>query len=115
MKFKLFARNELLGETLLENGDPPMGVAFGELIPNEHYFKYQELFCTQDFQRISELKLTVISESGVTLEPSGGIGIEDYSKDMGELSIYVNVLGIDSSVYNQLFPAHVAAYEAQFR
>ncbi|WP_193162527.1 hypothetical protein [Microbulbifer hainanensis] len=115
MKFKLFPSNELIGETLLENEDPPMGVASGELVPSESYFKYQKYFSNQDFQKISELKLTVISDTGVTLKPSGGIGIEDYSEEMGELSVYVNVLGIESYVYTQLLPDHVAAYEEQFR
>ncbi|MFD1218491.1 hypothetical protein [Microbulbifer celer] len=115
MKFKIFARNEVIGETLLENGDPPMGVAFGALIPNENYFKYQEYFCKHDFEKISDLELAVVSESGLNLNPIGEVGIEDYSKEMGEFSAQVNALGIEGEVYNQLFPHHVAAYEAQFK
>ncbi|PPC76971.1 hypothetical protein C4K68_12715 [Pokkaliibacter plantistimulans] len=115
MKFKLFAKNKMIGETLLESGDPPMGVAFGELIPTEEYSKYQSLFEAQDHSGIKDLNLSIMTETGIALEPVGGIGIEDYSREMGEQCIQVNVLGIESTVYGQLFPAHVAAYEAQFK
>jgi hypothetical protein len=115
MKFKLFTKNKLIGETHLEGGDPPMGVAFGELIPTEEYYECQYIFEAQDFASIEALELVIISESGISLKPSGGIGIEDYSKEMGAQFIQVNVLGIDSTTYNKLFPSHVVAYEAQFK
>ena len=112
MKYQLFANNELIGESNLEVGDPPMGVASGEFHPNKNYFKYQSLF---ESQNTEVLNLCVKSSSGQTLEPAGGIGVEDYSQEMGEQSIQINVLGLDSEVYVKLFPEHVAKYDALFK
>jgi len=35
MKYKVYARDELIGESELEMGDAPMGVAFGVMISTE--------------------------------------------------------------------------------
>ncbi|WP_444899919.1 hypothetical protein ACJJIX_03685 [Microbulbifer sp. VAAC004] len=115
MKFKVFANNQLIGESELESGDPPMGVAFGDLVPNKNYAQHQEVFETQNFDTMSGLNLQVQTEAGLVLEPCSGIGIEDLSKEAGETCIQVNVLGLDSELYDELFANHVAAYEAQFK
>lgn len=49
---------------------------------------------------------------GMSIPSSGGVVVEDYSKDFGE--ILVTVLGIDHQLYEELFPQHVAAYQAKF-
>ncbi len=115
MKYQLYALNKLIGESLLEGGDPPMGVAFGELIPTEKYAEFQAVFEAQDFDAIESLELYITSGHGVKLVPNEGIGIEDYSRIIGEQSIQVNVFGIDSKIYKQFFPEHVVAYKKQFK
>ncbi len=67
MIFSVFADNELIGTTQLEGGDPPMGVAFGMMIPCDAYTKYRSFFTSQDENAIGQLNLYVMSESGEKL------------------------------------------------
>ena len=106
MTFSVFADNELIGTTQLESGDPPMGVAFGMMIPDA-YTKYRNFFTSQDENAVGQLNLYVMSESGEKLEPCSGIGILDYSEEAGEVMIEVNVLGLDSDLYQKYFAHHV--------
>ncbi len=115
MKYKVYANDEVIGESELEMGDAPMGVAFGAMVPMGQYQKYQDIFEARDFEKIESLDLRVIAENGKPLEPCAGIGIEDISKEAGETCIELSVLGLDSSIYEEYFVHHVAAYEAQFK
>lgn len=115
MKYKVYAKDELIGESELEMGDAPMGVAFGAMIPMGQYQKYQSIFEARDFEKIELLGLRVVAENGKALEPCSGIGIEDISKEAGEACIELSVLGLDSSIYEEYFAHHIAAYEAQFK
>lgn len=115
MIYKVFADDMQIGESKLENGDAPMGVAFGVMLPNENYWEYQVMFEEQDFDKIEALKLKVISDKDELLEPCAGVGIEDLSKEAGKTCIVLNVLGLDSQLYEKHFPHHVKAYEARFK
>ncbi len=114
MKFHVFAKGDLVGETELEYGDPPMGVAFGAMMPTDEYMKYQSIFEEKDFEKIESLDLRVVSKDGKALEPCAGIAVEDFSKEMGETCIEVSVLGLDGIIYEEQFSHHIAAYESQF-
>ena len=98
MTFSGFANDEMIGTTQLESGDPPMGVAFGMMIPGDAYIKYRSFFTREDGNAVGQLNLYVMSESGEKLEPCSGIGILDYSEEAGEVMIEVNVLGLDSNL-----------------
>jgi len=54
MKYKVYARDEQIGESELEMGDAPMGVAFGAMIPIGQYQKYQGIF--EDYMAIDFTK-----------------------------------------------------------
>lgn len=115
MSFKIYAKDEIIGASELEGGDPPMGVVFGRVMPTATYFKYQSLFQEGDFQRINELGLAVVSSSGVKLFPCEGVGIIDSSIEVGESIIEVEVLGLSESLYTKLFKHHVQAYDANLK
>ncbi|MFS2154112.1 hypothetical protein [Rhizobium sp. Rhizsp42] len=100
-RFEIYANDVLVGSSSLESGDPPMGVAFGNLLTTPSF--HADL--------IKRGVLTVKFD-GVSIPSSGGVVIEDYSKEAGE--ILVTILGIDHQLYEELFPEHLAAYQAQF-
>jgi hypothetical protein len=111
-KFAVYADGMLVGHSLLELGDPPMGVAFGVFLPTEAYSEIAHE-CRTNHADQSHLHLSVRTESGVVV-PCAGVGIQDYSGDIDPPYIEVNVLGIPYPLYGELFPEHVAHYDQQF-
>lgn len=88
-----------------------MGVAFGAFEPADGYAAIQNE-CRTNHRDQSGLSLSVQTETGMVI-PCDGIGILDYSQD--ELScIEINILGIPSPLYGELFTPHVARYEPPF-
>ncbi len=114
MKYRVFAKGELVGESEFEHGDPPMGVIFGIMKPTDHYWKYKSIFESQDFEAIERLELQAVTNTGQVLEPCAGVGIEDASAEVGEQCIEVTILGLDSTVYEQCFSHHMRTYEAKY-
>jgi hypothetical protein len=96
----------VIGWSELEKGDPPMGVAAGQMHPTAAYSSAQA--------KMSEIELRVRPEGEAFFEPAGGVYLEDYSKDLGPQGIEVSVLGLDAEIYERYFPMHVRAYEEQF-
>lgn len=111
--FSVYAANTLVGHSALESGDPPMGVAFGSFIPAPGYEAIRG-FCSSQHDDQADLQLTVRTPHNDTIA-CAGVGILDFSAQVGEETIEINVLGIASPPYEALFPHHVAAYERQFR
>jgi hypothetical protein len=111
--FAVFSNGVLVGHSMLEGGDPPMGVAFGTFVPTADYGSIEH-HCKTNLTDQSSLRLTVRSRTGVELE-CAGVGILDYSAEADEQCIEVNVLGISYPPYEELFPNHVASYAQQFR
>ncbi len=111
--FTVYCGITLVGHTALESGDPPMGVAFGRFIPVEAYRAIQKQ-CIENHSDQSALNLTVKTPDNQTIK-CAGVGILDYSEEVGEEGIEINVLGISSPPYEELFPHHVASYEQQFK
>lgn len=110
-RFKVFRGTTLIGWSDLEAGDPPMGVAFGQLLPTNAYSDFQG--SSIDSQSHKSLSITTAENSPV--EASGGIYIEDLSSELGEKAIEITALGIESSAYASLFPEHELAYKRQFQ
>lgn len=90
-----------------------MGVAFGRLIPAEGYAAIQAA-CIANPAGQNALGLSVRTPEGTVIE-CAGVGILDYSEEVGPEGIEVNVLGISYPLYGELFPDHVENYEKQFR
>jgi len=110
-KFLVYAGDVLVGVSALEQGDPPMGVAFGSLIPVAAYDRIRAE-CVANHADQTGLNLCVTTAEGVSIQ-CAGVAILDCGLE-GEPP-EVNVLGISHPPYGELFPAHVVAYEALFR
>ncbi|MCA1407052.1 hypothetical protein I6F26_22030 [Ensifer sp. IC3342] len=101
-QFEIYLDDVLIGMTSFERGDAPMGVAFGELTPTPSYRREQ----------ITEASILTAKLGGKSIPSNSGVIIEDYSEEEGE--IQVTIVGIDHQLYEELFPQHVAAYEARY-
>jgi hypothetical protein len=104
-EFRIYSRATLVGTSNLEHGDPPMGVAFGRFVPAAGYDLIQAE-CAANHEDQTHLLLSVAAPSGETIQ-CAGVAILDCAGD-----IEVNVLGISYPLYAELFPQHVAQYEA---
>ncbi|MBD8900441.1 hypothetical protein [Rhodanobacter sp. DHG33] len=113
-QFHIYSGEQLIGQSELEFGDPPMGVAFGKFTPTPAYANIQSQVISLTGKNQASLHLSACLHSGEALEAVGGVCIADYSAEFGEDGLEVSVLGISSPVYEHLFPHHVAAYERQF-
>jgi hypothetical protein len=113
MKFSIYSNNVLVGHSELEFGDPPMGVAFGKFEPSDAYANIRQ-DCSNNHADQSNLYLSAQTPEGLVI-PCASVGILDYSNELDESFIEVNVLGIEYPMYEVLFPQHVAAYEQQFK
>lgn len=111
-RFEVYSNDVLVGHSILESGDPPMGVAFGEFLPNAAYSGI-EGECKTNHADQSALRLSVRTSTGVEVE-CVGVGILDYSAEIDPPYVEVNVLGIPYPLYGELLPHHVARYEQQF-
>lgn len=102
MIFEIYAKDTLVGRSALEQGDPPMGVAFGRIIPADGHRETQRECQTNHFDQ-SRLALSVKTPAGDLL-PCAGVGITDCSNRTGELAdIDVAVSGIPYPLYGVLF------------
>lgn len=110
--FAVFSNGVLVGHSMLEGGDPPMGVAFGAFHPSPGYSSIEHQ-CKTNHADQSALGLSVQTSVGVEIKCEG-VGILDYSAEAGEPFAEVNVLGIPYPLYAELFPAYVTSYEKQF-
>jgi hypothetical protein len=114
MRFEVLANGVLVGGSELEAGDPPMGVASGRFVPCPAYSTIQSsvVKSRDDFQM--HLALLVRLKNGADVPSAGGVRITDYSAELGDEGLEIEVLGIPYPLYGELFPEQVAAYRAQF-
>lgn len=111
-RFSIYSGLVLVGYSALECGDPPMGVAFGQLEPADGYATIQSE-CSTNHHDQTVLNLSVQTEAGLVI-PCAGLSILDYSKEFPSPCIEVNIFGIPYPLYAELFPQHVTLYELQF-
>lgn len=111
-RYDVYSRGVLVGHSLLEHGDPPMGVAFGAFTPNEAYREIQNE-CRTNHADQTALELSVRTESGIEIS-CAGVAILESSAQSDRPYAELNVLGITHPRYDDLFPDHVARYEQQF-
>jgi hypothetical protein len=107
-EFRVYSGATLVGTSNLEHGDPPVGVVFGRFFPAAAYASIQAE-CASNGEDQTNLHLSVAAPSGEIIQ-CAGVGILDGGDD-----IEVNVLGISYPSYAELFPQHVAQYEASLK
>lgn len=109
--FAIISGGRILGYSELEQGDPPMGVAFGRFIPAEGFGVFVQTVPPDatggDRVQIWN-NLEARSANGAVLQ-CAGVGIR-YDLD-GEFACEVEVLGIGSPLYEEMFPHLVEAYD----
>jgi len=114
MRFEVKLGDETIGYTELEAGDPPMGVAGGRFLPTAAYGSIQPHCIKHRDHWVAIPELSVSTPEGVRIECSG-IVILDFSPELSEAGIEIEVCGITQPPYAELFPHHVEAYKKQFR
>ena len=112
-RFEVFADGLFVGWSELENGDPPMGVAYGRFFPTEAYKEIQERVITETASGNTSCHFSIKSPNGTWIEALG-ISISDYSREVGEDGIEITVAGISAPPYDSLFQNHIDAYNRSF-
>jgi hypothetical protein len=122
--YTLFLDGTRIGTSFLEYGDPPMGVVFGEIIPDgiELNFAYIKKYCKQHsipFRETPEDQLIftdsipgliVCNEAGVEIS-----GAECNIEGMDSEMYNINILGIPYPFYAEEFAHHVTDYENRLK
>ena len=88
-----------------------MGVAAGRFLPYPAYSIIQSSVVKSRDPSQAHLALVIRVKSGAEV-PASGVRITDYSAELGDEGLEIEVLGIPYPLYGELFPEHVAAYRA---
>lgn len=112
-RFEVYVGDQLVGWSRLELGDPPMAVAFGVFIPSDHYHEIQRTVIAETATGDSSLSFRVKAPSGKWIQAIG-VSLSDYSMEIGEDGIELELIGITEPPYDLLFPQHVEAYKHAF-
>src|ERR1700761_8589459 len=115
--FDIFYGDILIGRSELENGDPPMGVAYGRFVPPHAFASLRAAMKPardhagkeQSDQRYL-VNVLAKSANGITLVCSH-VDVCEYGEADDPLGWEVSCLGIAYPAYAALFPRHVNAYE----
>ncbi len=91
-----------------------VNVAFGRFVPLPAYVNVQKAVVESAGGSQDHLFLSVRLTNGSPLPGGGTIHLEDHSFELGPEGLELSVLGIAYPIYEELFPAHVAAYARQF-
>lgn len=100
--FQILWGDIVIGTTLFELGDAPMGVAYGDFQANAFYRA----------EYLTEMNRLSAQIDGRTVPSVGGVGIDDGFEEFGES--LVTIFGVGYPLYEELFPHHVAAYDALY-
>jgi hypothetical protein len=114
-RFDVLAGRSLIGHSELDHGDPPMGVAAGRFVPTAAYAAIQSRVIASRGGSQLELALRVLAPDGRELAGDGQVQILDFSPELGADGMEVQVLGIESPTYAELFPTQAAAFAATRR
>ena len=108
-RFQLYADDELMGWSALENGDASMGCLVGVFYPGENYARIRdiarEFSQAPEFSKIAPLNLNVRPENGAAFEPVGGVTIVDFAAELEDESAReLNVFGLPRADFLRHFP-----------
>src|SRR5688572_2440759 len=109
MKFEVLADGAFIGYTMLEFGDPPMGVAHGAFLPVPAYEKVRQRIM-ESYANSPTIELTVRLRGAEHPIPCVAVGILDTEHGPPHLEI----LGVPYPDYEIVFPQHVQRYRAKF-
>jgi hypothetical protein len=119
--FGIFHGAVLIGRSRLESGDPPMGVAFGQFEPTDAFTPLRNAMKPARDGTGKELRDTRYLV-GICARTADGIALVcshvevcEYGEADNPLTWEVICLGIEPSLYKELFSHHVKAYESQFK
>lgn len=110
--FSVYIKDTLIGYSELELGDAPMGVVFGNFIPNANYDNLRSKI-VGSYGDQAHLELQVYTETGIRI-PCIAVGIEDNTAEIPEW-LQIEILGIPYPEYENIFPHHVQAYKDLFK
>lgn len=112
--FSIIANEKVIGHSEFEFGDPPMGVAFGNMIATEEFTAFQANHAPDEtFQGAS-------CWHGLSANHSAGgalvcravvLWVHDVG---GSVEFEVTAFEIDAEQYTDFFARHIAAYEGRF-
>ena len=111
--FHVFHKGILIGQSKLENGDPPMGCAEGQFGPFDEFAKFRDGVPPEPDNDLAIKRWIGLSlaKSDRTMIDCVDVVLFEYGfGDYKELQ--VDALGIDSALYEELFPGRYAEYEA---
>jgi hypothetical protein len=119
--FGIFHGDVLIGQSELESGDPPMGVAFGQFEPTDAFAPLRKAMKPARDGAGKERRdmrylvgVSARSADGVALVCSH-VEVCEYGEADNPLGWEVSCLGIEQPPYEELFPHHVKAYEHKFK
>lgn len=125
MTYNIYLEDQLIGTTLLEKGDAPMGVVMGKIdfiIENIGYDFFKEYCIDNNIVIYNDdpedkilttagiPKLIVKDENGIDIK-----GVATYIEGMDGEGFDVTIQGIPYPFYEEEFPHHVAAYNNQLK
>lgn len=125
MSYNIYLENQLIGTTLLEKGDAPMGVVMGKInftIENIGYEFFKE-YCVDNYIPVyndypEEKILTTAGIPKLLVKDENGIeikGIATYIEGMDGEDFDITIQGIPYPFYEEEFPHHVATHNDQFK
>ena len=114
-RYKIFYDDQFVGESRLEYGDPPMGIALGKFIPSSGFMEIRktlDVTLAQDHRRWEGFYIQ--TADGKTLQCESGVVIIEYGDAESPFEIEVTCLGIPAPTYEHLFPHHIETYKNSF-
>lgn len=121
LMFRIFLGDVLIGQSELEHGDPPMGVAFGRFEPADTFAPLRNAMKpARDGDGKEQhdvwylVDLCARTADGIALVCSH-VEVCEHREAGNPLEWEVACLGIDHPQYNELFPHHVKTYEDKFK
>ncbi|NBZ87391.1 hypothetical protein [Stagnihabitans tardus] len=117
--YSILAGQSIIGHTEFEHGDPPMGVAFGQMLPSPAFAAFRTSHAP-DLGEAGETSwgnLSARSDSGVLLDCADVVIVVhdlDAAPEDGAPGIEVTAYGIAWQQFETLFPEHVAAHDHRF-
>jgi hypothetical protein len=111
--FSIYCKSKLIGHSKLESGDAPIGVAYGNFIPNSAYADVKSEVVGSYGNNQAHLELKVLTETGMII-PCISVLIEDNTAEWSEW-LQIELLGIPYPEYEEIFPQHVEGYKNSFK